>query len=119
MSSSGVSDSETPSVPSQGVSFAQGNFSVALLPPMLDIRPPPPVQRADKEIITYSREVQTTIWVPEEEGEEAGEEVVKRRVDEEIRKEMERLRLEEEKFREDEAQRQEAEKEVPGTTSKT
>ena len=66
----------------------------------------------------YSKEVQTAIWVPEENNEEDGEELVKCRVDEEVRKEMEQLRVEEEKKREVEALRLEAEKEVPGNPSK-
>jgi dynein intermediate chain len=116
MSSSGVSDSETASVQVQGVSFAQGNFTATLLPPILDIAPPPPVKHVDREVVTYSKEVQTSTWVPEEDSEEESEEVVKRRVDEQVRKEMERLRLEEDKIRDEEAQQQEADKQVPGTT---
>jgi hypothetical protein len=114
MSSSGVSDGETGSGPLQGVSFAQGNFSATLLPPMLDIPPPAPARKAE-EVVTYSREVQTSALVQDEDSEEDTEEVVKRRVDEEVRKEVERLRLEEEQIREEEIQRREAEKQVPGT----
>jgi hypothetical protein len=115
MSSSGVSDSETgPSVPFQGVSFAQGNFSAVVLPAVLDIAPPVPLKGVE-EVVTYSREVQTSTWVQDEDSEEDGEEEVRRRVDEEVRREMERLRIEEDKVKEEEILRQEAEKEVPGT----
>ena len=63
----------------------------------------------------YSKEVQTTTWMPEEESdEEMGEESVKRQVDEEVRRELERLRLDKEREREAEIQKREAENEVPG-----
>jgi hypothetical protein len=114
MSSSGMSDMETASQSVQGPSFAAGNFTAMLLPPILDIPPPAPVPKGGKEVVTYSKEVQTTTWVPEEDVEEDGEEVVKRRIDEEVRKEMEHLRIEEERKREEDVLRQEAEKEVPG-----
>ena len=45
-----------------------------------------------------------------------GEEVLKRRVDEEVRKELEQLRIDEERVKEEELRRHEAEKEVPGIT---
>jgi hypothetical protein len=118
MSSSGMSDSETASQSVQGASFAAGNFTTMLLPPILDIPPPAPLSKGGKDVVTYSKEVQTAIWVPEENNEEDGEEVVKRRVDEEVRKEMEQLRVEEERKREVEALRLEAEKEVPGNPPK-
>lgn len=110
-----MSDSETgPSVPFQGVSFAQGNFSAVVLPAVLDIAPPVPLKGVE-EVVMYSREVQTSTWVQDEDSEEDGEEEVRRRVDEEVRREMERLRIEEDKVKEEEILRQEAEKEVPGT----
>lgn len=96
-----------------GGSFAQGNFSATLLPPIVDI-PPPKVETAEKEIVTYSKEVQTSAWVQEEDSEEDGEELVKRRVEEELRRELEKIKLEEQRMKQEEALRQEVEKKVPG-----
>lgn len=102
----------------QGVSFGQGNFSATLLPPILDIAPAK-VELGDKEIVTYSKEVQTSAWTqpPEEEAEEDGEELVRRRVEEELRRELEKLKLEEQRLKEEEQLRLEGEKEVPGIMS--
>ena len=97
----------------QGVSFAQGNFSATLLPPILDIAPPK-VESTEKEIVTYSKEVQTSEWVLEEDTEEDEEEEVKRRVEEELRRELERLKVEEQRVEQEEALRREVEKEIPG-----
>src|SRR5579859_1054657 len=109
MSSSGMSDSEGGSQlqghgrgqgqAGQGVSFAQGNFSATLLPPILDIAPAK-VEVGEKEVVTYSKEVQTSAWTPppEEDGEEDGEDVVRRRVEEELRRELEKLKIEEERL---------------------
>jgi hypothetical protein len=114
-----MSDSETASQPVQGMSFTPGIFSTSLLHPMLNIPPPAAFVAPQKEIVTYSKEVQTTAWIPEENSEEEEEEVVKRRVDEEVRKKLERLRLDEEEAREAEIHRLEAEKEIPGILPKT
>ena len=91
---------------------------------MVDIRPPPLRSEGgrggEREVVMYSKEVQTSsAWVVgvEEEEDGEGEEVVKRRVEEEVRKEMERLRVDEERNREEEEKRLEAEKDVPGTQS--
>lgn len=102
----------------QGVSFAQGNFSATLLPPILDIAPAK-VELGEKEVVTYSKEVQTSAWTPppEEDGEEDGEEVVRRRVEEELRRELEKLKIEEERLKEEEQLRLDGEKEVPGIMS--
>jgi dynein intermediate chain len=80
---------------------------------MLDI-PPPKTETAEKEIVTYSKEVQTSTWVQEEDSEDDGEEVVQRRVEEEVRRELDKLKLEEQRMKEEEAVRQQVEKEVPG-----
>ena len=121
-SSGGVSDSETGTtghVGSRKDSFApQAQLGPLIIMPMVDIRPP--LQREggdrDREVVMYSKEVQTSsAWVPAvEEEEDAGEDAVKRRVDEEVRKEIERLRVDEERNREEEEKRLEAEKDVPG-----
>jgi len=115
ISSSGLSDSEGNSRDIQVTSVVSGTFSTTLLEPIIDR--PPQVKEVvrEKEIVTYSKEVQTTAWIPDEDSEEDGEEVVKRRVDEEVRKEIERLRIDEQREKEDEFNRLEAEKEVPGT----
>lgn len=121
ISSSGVSDSETTSQNIQqasSVTAQAGNYSTSLLYPVLDIPPPAPSRIVDKEVVTYSKEVQTTTWIPEEHSEEEGEEEVKRRVEEEVRKELEQLRIDEERAREEELHRIEAEKEIPGIHSK-
>jgi hypothetical protein len=112
ISSSGVSDSETASQ-SVAATISQGNFSAILLPPMLDVAPPRNGSM-EKEVVTYSKEVQTTTWIPEESSDDEEEEVVKRRVEEEVRMKLERIRMEELREREMESQRLEAEKEVPG-----
>jgi len=116
MSSSGMSDSETHSnvVFADKGSFAQGNFSTKLLPPILDIAPPPVKGTGDGEVVMYSKEVQTASWVAEEESDEESDEVIKRRVEEEVRREMDRLKIEEDRMRVEEQHRHEAEKDVPG-----
>jgi hypothetical protein len=116
MSSSGMSDSETASQNIQLVSLsAPGNYSTSTLYPILDIPPPTTLKTTQKEVVTYSKEVQTTTWIPEEDIEEDGEEAVNRRIEEEVQRELERLRLDEERAREEDLHRLEAEKEVPGT----
>lgn len=111
MSSSGLSDNDGSLFP-KGESFAQGNFSVMMLPPILDIKPPSVVER--ESVVMYSKEVQTSTWVPEEDSEEENEEEIRRRIEEEIRKEMELLRLEEERAKEEQSRLIELEKHVPG-----
>lgn len=115
MSSSGMSDSESASQAAPRPSFSAGNFSAIVLPPVLDIPPPPPLPLGRKEIETYSKEVQTADWIPEQSNEEESEDAVRRRIDEEIRKEVERIQLEEEEARQAELRHQEAKKEIPGT----
>jgi dynein intermediate chain, cytosolic len=118
ISSSNVSDSEKESgtIPVTGVSFAEGKFSMILLPPIVDI-PPPVIAVTEKEVVSYSKEVQTiSTWVPEQENEEDAEEILRRRVEEELQKEIERLRLEEEREKEVERQVDKEEKSIPGTS---
>jgi len=119
-SSGGVSDSETGTTGQMGSrkeSYAQQvPFGPLVIVPMVDIRPPANRETGDKEVVMYSKEVQTsTAWVVVAEEEDGGEEVVKRRVEEEVRKEIERLRVDEERSREEEEKRLEAEKDVPGS----
>lgn len=128
-SSGGVSDSETGTTGqfagSRKDSFApQTQLGPLVIVPMVDIRPPPLRSEGgrggEREVVMYSKEVQTSsAWVVgvEEEEDGEGEEVVKRRVEEEVRKEMERLRVDEERNREEEEKRLEAEKDVPGIQS--
>lgn len=118
ISSSGMSDSETQShvVFADKGSFAQGNFSTKMLPPIVDIAPPAVKGAGDGEVVMYSKEVQTASWVAEEESDEESEEVIKRRVEEEVRREMDRLKIEEDRERVEEQQRHEAEKDVPSTS---
>jgi dynein intermediate chain, cytosolic len=116
ISSSGMSDSETASQKVELVSVTSGNYSTSVLYPILDIAPPAPSRSVDKEVVTYSKEVQTAAWVPDQVDEEEGEEVVKRRVEEEVRKELEQLRLDEQRAKEEELHRLEAEREVPGNS---
>ena len=122
ISSSGMSDSETASRDIQltPLHTAGPQYSASLVHSVLDIPPPVPRAAVQKEVVTYSKEVQTTAaWVPEEiDGEEDSEELLKRRIDEEVRKELELLRIDEERMKEEELRRQEAEKEVPGKPSK-
>ena len=111
-----MSDSETASQNIQLVSLGtSGNYSTSTLYPILDIPPPTTVKTAQKEVVTYSKEVQTSSWIPEEDSEEDGEEAMKRRVEEEVGRELERLRLVEERTKEENLHRLEAEKEVPGS----
>jgi hypothetical protein len=122
ISSSGVSDSETGTTGQMGSrkeSYAQqAPFGPLVILPMVDIRPPAKRESGDTEVVMYSKEVQTsTAWVAVEENEDGGEEVVKRRIEEEVRKEIERLRVDEERNREEEEKRLEAEKDVPGIAS--
>ena len=120
ISSSGMSDSETASRDIQLMPphTTGTNYSTSSVYSVLDIPPPVPGRAVEKEIVTYSKEVQTAAaWVPEEiDGEEDSEEVLKRRIDEEVRKELDLLRIDEERMKEEELRRQEAEKEVPGTS---
>ena len=122
ISSSGMSDSETASRDIQVMPphTTGTNYSTSLVHSVLDIPPPVPGGAVDKEVVTYSKEVQTTtVWVPEEiDGEEDNEEILKRRIDEEVQKELELLRIDEERMKEEELRRQEAEKDVPGKPSK-
>jgi hypothetical protein len=121
ISSSGMSDSETASRDIQLMPphTAGTNYSTSLVHSVLDIAPPVLGRAVEKEVVTYSKEVQTTVaWVSEEiDGEEDSEEVLKRRVDEEVRKELELVRIDEERIKEEELRQQEAEKEVPGKSS--
>ena len=108
-----MSDNESVSQPVQkGVPLVQ-NFSAALLPPILDIAPPPPVFLGQKDVVTYSKEIQTTTWVPDDESEDVDEHVLQRRIEEEVRKEIERLRLEEQAPEEE--TEQPAAEELPGS----
>jgi hypothetical protein len=113
MSSSGMSDNESLQI-QQGKrdSFAQGNFTAMLLPPIVDIKPPPPM--AKEEVVMYNKEVQTSVWVPEEDSEEESEEQVKRRIEEEVRREIDKLRIEEEREKLELQKLMQVEKEVPG-----
>ena len=121
-SSGGVSDSETGTTGQMGSrkeSYAQqAPFGPLVIVPMVDIRPPAKRETGDTEVVMYSKEVQTsTAWVAVEENDDGGEEVVKRRVEEEVRREIERLRVDEERNRVEEEKRLEAEKDVPGIPS--
>jgi hypothetical protein len=118
MSSSGMSDSEQsqqqPGL-QPGPSFGQGKFSSMLLPPIVDIRP----RTKEGEVVMYSKEVQTvTLSVAVEESDNEGDDdEVKRRVEEEVQRELERLKIEEERVTmELELERANAEREVPGTS---
>ena len=109
-----MSDSE--SVTQQGqkrASLIKTNFSANLLPPIVDLPPPSPVALAQRELVTYNKEVQTMAWVPDEESEGEDEESLRRRVEEELRKELERLRVEEKAVEELDKT---ATKELPGNT---
>ena len=121
ISSSGMSDSETGTTGqasgSRKESFAPpAQYGPLVIVPMVDIRPPAKRESGEKEVVMYSKEVQTsTVWAATvDEDDEREEEVVKRRVDEEVRKEIERLQIDEERTREEEEKRLEAEKDVPG-----
>ena len=120
ISSSGVSDSESasqampPAHPGSTKSFS------SVMQVMLDIAPPPRVEKRAREVVTYSKEVQTVAWGPvvkEDVFEDIDEdEVLRKRVEEQVRQEMEILRLDEEKSaREAQLHQLEAEKQVPGT----
>jgi dynein intermediate chain, cytosolic len=83
------------------------------LPPLIDIPPPIPVAPKE-EIVTYSKEVQT-IPLQEEESDEDQDEIVRKRVEEELQKEIEKLRLEDELARQEEsAANKQIETEIPG-----
>jgi hypothetical protein len=86
------------------------------MPPLVDIAPPVTTGIEEKEVVMYSKEVQTTAWVPvEESSDEEDEEEVNRRVEEEVKARWETLRLEEQqRDREMEAQRLQTENDVPG-----
>lgn len=117
-----MSDSETASRDIQLMPphTAGTNYSTSVVHSVLSIPPPVPGGAVVKEVVTYSKEIQTTAaWIPEEiDGEEDSEEVLRRRIDEEVRKELELLRIDEERMKEEELRRQLAEKEVPGKPSK-
>jgi len=116
MSSSGMSDTEN-SFQVKGESFAQGNFSTMLLPPIIDIKPP--VIKSKEEVVMYSKEVQTATWIREDEdSDEEDEEQVRRRIEEEIRLEMDKLKAEEDRVREELLQKNVVDKDVPCNHSK-
>ena len=114
MSSSGMSDSDSAFKEAKGESFAQGNFSATLLPPIVDIEPPPP--KVNEEVVMYSKEIQTSAWVPEVDSEEETEEQVKKRIEEEVRREMERLKIEEDRAKQEQVEL-DVVKDVPGIIS--
>ena len=113
ISSSGVSDSEAGSQNLPHVA-SQIAFSTVLLPPLVDIAPPPRANMGEREVVTYSKEVQTSNWVDEESSEEEDEEEINRRVEDEVRLKLEKIRMEEQRNRELEAQRLQAEMDIPG-----
>jgi dynein intermediate chain, cytosolic len=116
ISSSNVSDSEAstqPPIPSAR------NFSSVIVS-LVDIAPPVREQKTEREVVTYSKEVQTTIaWSPpKEEALEGDDEdqALRKRVEEEVRRELEELRMDEDKAaREEKMHQLEVEKQLPGT----
>ena len=120
ISSSGVSDSESASQSMPPSNSTSAKPFSTVMQVMLDIAPPPRVEKREGEIVTYSKEVQTVAWSPtvkEDVFEDVDEdEVVRKRVEEQVRMELETLRLDEEKLaREAQLHQLEAEKQVPGT----
>jgi hypothetical protein len=116
ISSSNVSDSEAstqPPIPSTR------NFSSVIVS-LVDIAPPVREAKKESEVVTYSKEVQTTMaWsAPKEETVEGEDEdlVLRKRVEEEVRRELEELRMDEDKLaREEKMHQLEVEKQLPGT----
>jgi hypothetical protein len=86
----------------------------------VDIAPPVREAKKESEVVTYSKEVQTTMaWsAPTEEAVEGEDEdlVLRKRVEEEVRRELEELRMDEDKLaREEKMHQLEVEKQLPGT----
>lgn len=91
-----------------------------MIVPLVDIAPPVREEKKEREVVTYSKEVQTTIaWSsPKEEAVEGDDEdqLLRKRVEEEVRRELEELRMDEDKLaREEQMHQLEVEKQLPGT----
>jgi hypothetical protein len=112
-----VSDSETASQSVPPASASAKNFSRVVMC-MLDIPPPPREAKKEKEVVTYSKDVQTVAWSPpvlEDINNVDEDEVFRKKVDDQVRKELDVLRLDEEKLaREAQLLQLEADKQIPG-----
>ena len=115
ISSSNVSDSEASTQPPV---VSTRNFSSVIVP-LVDIAPPVREVKTEREVVTYSKEVQTTAWSPAKEEAADGQDedqVLRKRVEEEVRRELEELRIDEDKLaREEKLHQLEVEKQLPGT----